>query len=149
MSTNPGSSLCYVNSFLGLTYGFLNNKKFQEVKLFICHCSFITLAQKTTVRFLETLQIGYSLSLSSDLFATVRPRTIRCLWIKLKKEITFGNGTTAMLTPHTHPYTIHDGTSTLKDDYHRFCDRPVPSVNSKKNVTLVIKWANFMNHLST
>ena len=46
--------------FLGLTYGFLN-KNFQEIKLFICHCSFITLAQKTTmslqiVRFLETFR---------------------------------------------------------------------------------------------
>ena len=41
-------------------YGFLN-KNFQEIKLFICHCSFITLAQKTTmrlqiVRFLETFR---------------------------------------------------------------------------------------------
>ena len=26
------------------------NKNFQEIKLFICHCSFITLAQKTTMR---------------------------------------------------------------------------------------------------
>ena len=32
--------------FLGLTDGVLN-KNFQEIKLFICHCSFITLAQKT------------------------------------------------------------------------------------------------------
>ena len=37
------------------------NKNFQEIKLFICHCSFITLAQKTTmrlqiVRFLETFR---------------------------------------------------------------------------------------------
>ena len=30
-------------------YGFLN-KNFQEIKLFICHCSFITLAQKATMR---------------------------------------------------------------------------------------------------
>ena len=50
--------------FLGLTYGFLN-KNFQEIKLFICHCSFITLAQKTTmrlqiVRFLETFRRALS-----------------------------------------------------------------------------------------
>ena len=38
-------NLSYANCFLGLTYGFLN-KNFQEIKLFICHCSFITLAQK-------------------------------------------------------------------------------------------------------
>ena len=50
--------------FLGLTYGFLN-KNFQEIKLFICQCSFITLAQKTTmrlqiVRFLETFRRALS-----------------------------------------------------------------------------------------
>ena len=33
-----------------------------------------------------------------------------------------GNWTTAMLTPHTHPYSIHDGRSTLKDDCHHFED---------------------------
>ena len=31
----------YANCFLGLTDGFLN-KKFQEIKLFICHCTFKT-----------------------------------------------------------------------------------------------------------
>ena len=41
------------------------NKNFQEIKLFICHCSFITLAQKTTmrlqiVRFLETFRRALS-----------------------------------------------------------------------------------------
>ena len=40
------------------------DKNFQEIKLFICHCSFITLAQNTIVRlqiirFLETLQTKY------------------------------------------------------------------------------------------
>ena len=50
--------------FLGLTDGVLN-KNFQEIKLFICHCSFITLAQKTTmrlqiVRFLETFRRALS-----------------------------------------------------------------------------------------
>ena len=54
----------YANCFLGLTCGFLN-KNFQEIKLFICHCSFITLAQKTTmrlqiVRFLETFRRALS-----------------------------------------------------------------------------------------
>ena len=43
------SSLCYANCFLELTYAFLN-KTFHEIKLFICHCSFIILGQKTTVR---------------------------------------------------------------------------------------------------
>ena len=57
-------NLSYRNCFLGLTYGFLN-KNFQEIKLFICHCSFITLAQKTTmrlqiVRFLETFRRALS-----------------------------------------------------------------------------------------
>ena len=54
----------YANCFLGLTYGFLK-KFFQEIKLFICHFAFITLAQNTIVRlqpqnvgFLETLQTG-------------------------------------------------------------------------------------------
>ena len=54
----------YANCFLGLTYGFLK-KNFQEIKLFICHFAFITLAQNTIVRlqpqkvgFLETLQTG-------------------------------------------------------------------------------------------
>ena len=42
-------NLSYANFFLGLTYGFLN-KNFQEIKIFICHCSFITLAQKSTYR---------------------------------------------------------------------------------------------------
>ena len=50
--------------FLGLTYGFLN-KNFQEIKLFICHCSLTTLAQKTTMRlqimrFLETFRQALS-----------------------------------------------------------------------------------------
>ena len=60
----------YANCFLGLTYGFFN-KNFQEIKLFICHFSFITLAQNTigrlqpqNVGFLETLQTGYSLFLN-------------------------------------------------------------------------------------
>ena len=39
-------NLYHANCFLGLTYWFLN-KNFQEIKLFTCHCSFITLAQKT------------------------------------------------------------------------------------------------------
>ena len=46
------------------TYRFLS-KTFQKIKLFICHCSFITLAQKTTmrlqiVRFLETFRRALS-----------------------------------------------------------------------------------------
>ena len=60
----------YANCFLGLTYGFFN-KNFQEIKLFICHFPFVTLAQNTIVRlqpqnvgFLETLQTGYSLFLN-------------------------------------------------------------------------------------
>ena len=57
----------YANCFLGLTYGFLN-KRFQEIKLFICHRSFITLTQNTIVRlkivFLENLYTGYSPVLS-------------------------------------------------------------------------------------
>ena len=60
----------YANCFLGLTYGFFK-KKFQEIKLFICHFAFITLAQNTIVRlqpqnvgFLETLQTSYSLFLN-------------------------------------------------------------------------------------
>ena len=49
---------------IALTYGILN-KNFQEIKLFTCHCSFITLAQKTTtrlqmVRFLQTLRRALS-----------------------------------------------------------------------------------------
>ena len=41
------------------------NKNFQEIKFFICHCSFITLAQKTTmrlqiVRLLDTLRRALS-----------------------------------------------------------------------------------------
>ena len=53
------NNLSYANCSWGLTYGFLN-KNFQEINLFICHCSFIT-AQKTTmrlqiVRFLETFR---------------------------------------------------------------------------------------------
>ena len=36
------------------------NKNSQVIKLFICHCSFITLAQYTIVSFLDTLQTGYS-----------------------------------------------------------------------------------------
>ena len=51
----------YANCFLGLTYGFLN-KNFKEIKLCICRCSFITLAQNTIVRlqivrFLEALRL--------------------------------------------------------------------------------------------
>ena len=57
--TNENLRECYANCFLGLTYGFLN-KNFQLINLFICHCSFITLAKQTIerlqiVRFLETL----------------------------------------------------------------------------------------------
>ena len=62
--TNESLRECYANCFLGLTYGFWN-KNFQLINLFICHCSFITLAKKMIerlqiVRFLETLQTGYS-----------------------------------------------------------------------------------------
>ena len=39
----------YANCFFGLTYGFLNIR-FEEIKFFICNCSFITLAQNTIVR---------------------------------------------------------------------------------------------------
>ena len=61
---NATINLSYVNCFLGLTYGFLN-KNFQEIKFFIWHSSFITLAQKTTirlqiVRFLETFRRALS-----------------------------------------------------------------------------------------
>ena len=48
----------YANCFLGLTYGFFN-KNFQEIKLFICHCS-NTIVRLQVVRFLEKLQTGYS-----------------------------------------------------------------------------------------
>ena len=53
-----------MNCFLGLTYGFLN-KNFQEIKLFICHCSLTTLAQKMTMRqkiviSVETFRQGFS-----------------------------------------------------------------------------------------
>ena len=68
--TDPRPSFCYANCFLGLTYGFLN-KHFQEIKLFICHCSFIT-----NVTCLETLQTDYSLACEnirfSSLFAAER-----------------------------------------------------------------------------
>ena len=37
--------MLYANCFLGLTYGFVN-KNVQEIKLFISHCSFITLDLK-------------------------------------------------------------------------------------------------------
>ena len=61
----------------GLTYGFLN-KNFQEIKLFICHCSFITLAQKTTmrlqiVRFLETFRRALSWIKTEVLFLYMFP----------------------------------------------------------------------------
>ena len=57
-------NLSYANCLLRVTNGFLN-KSFQEIKLFICHCSFITLAQKTTMRlpiviFLETFRPALS-----------------------------------------------------------------------------------------
>ena len=38
-------NLSYANCFLGLTYGFLN-KNFQEIKPFICHCSFHNISSK-------------------------------------------------------------------------------------------------------
>ena len=63
------------NCFLGLTYGFLN-KNFQEINWFICHCSFITLAQETTmtlqiVRFLETFRQALSWIKTEVLFLHV------------------------------------------------------------------------------
>ena len=86
--------------FLGLTYGFLN-KNFQEIKLFICHCSFITLAQKTTmrlqiVRFLETFRRALSWIKTEVLFLymfriellfifwfiTCHSRTLQCVEFK-------------------------------------------------------------------
>ena len=54
--TDPRSSKCYANCFLGLTNGFLN-KNFQVIKLFINHCSFITLAQNTILRLLPFLEL--------------------------------------------------------------------------------------------
>ena len=67
-------NLSYAYCSLGLTNGFLN-KNFQEIKLFICHCSFITLAQKTTmrlqiVRFLETFRRALSWIKTEVLFFT-------------------------------------------------------------------------------
>ena len=58
----PSDLTCLMR--IALTYGILN-KNFQEIKLFTCHCSFITLAQKTTtrlqmVRFLETFRRALS-----------------------------------------------------------------------------------------
>ena len=64
-----------------------------ERKLFICHCSFITLAQKTTVRFLETLQTNYFRACESIRFSSLftaerrknecfRRLTIPLSWIK-------------------------------------------------------------------
>ena len=44
---DPVSVIC--DLLVRLTYGFLN-KNFQEIKLFICQCSFITVAQNTIVR---------------------------------------------------------------------------------------------------
>ena len=44
----------------------------------------------------------------------------------------FGNWTTAMLTPHTLPYTVH-GRSTLKGDCEGFWDRPVRELKEKCN----------------
>ena len=41
-----------------------------------------------------------------------------------------GNWTTAMPTPHTHPYTVH-GRSTLKDDCERFWDGSVLELKEK------------------
>ena len=71
--------------FLGLTYGFLN-KNFQEIKLFICHCSFITLAQKTTmrlqiVRFLETFRRALSWIKTEVLFFSLYMFRIELLFI--------------------------------------------------------------------
>ena len=65
-------SLSYANCFFGLTYGFLN-KNFQKIKLFTCHCSFITLAQKTTIeleiaRFWETFRRNLSWIKTEALF---------------------------------------------------------------------------------
>ena len=67
-ATDPRSSLCYANCFLGLTSGFWN-KNFQEINLFICHCSFITLAQKTAVRFFKNTSDGLLLFLEFKLKA--------------------------------------------------------------------------------
>ena len=58
----PSDLTCLMR--IALTYGILN-KNFQEIKLFTCHCSFITLAQKTTtrlqmVRFLGTFRRALS-----------------------------------------------------------------------------------------
>ena len=73
----------YANCFLGLTYGFLD-KRFQEIKLFICHCSFITLAQITIVRlqivFLVKLYAGYSPLLNIE---------INCTYVSLGRLLLF------------------------------------------------------------
>ena len=51
----------------------------------------------------------------------------------------FGNWTTAILSPHTHPYTFH-GRSTLKDDCERFWDGPVRELKEKcKNCNEISK----------
>ena len=55
-------------------YGFLN-KNFQEIKLFICHCSFITLAQKTTMRLQMFLYMFCIDLLSVFSFITCHSRT--------------------------------------------------------------------------
>ena len=41
-----------------------------------------------------------------------------------------GNWTKAMLTPHTHPYTVH-GSSTPKDACERFWEGPVRELTEK------------------
>ena len=69
-------NLSYTNCFLGLTYRFLN-KNFQEIKLFICHCSFITLAQKTTMR----LQIVRSLETFRRALSWIKTEVLLVLFL--------------------------------------------------------------------
>ena len=62
------------------------DKNFQEIKLFICHCSFITLAQKTTmrlqiVRFLETFRRALSWIKTEVLFFSLYMFRIELLFI--------------------------------------------------------------------
>ena len=71
-------NLSYANCFLGLTYGFFN-KNFQEIKLFICHCSFHNISSKsdheTTDREWYTFRIEFLFIFS---FITCHLRFLQC-----------------------------------------------------------------------
>ena len=77
----------HANCFLGLTCGFLIlNKKFQEIKLLICHCSFVNISSKHDRETADLKIFGKTLD---GLLSILELRLIKCFFCLCSIELLF------------------------------------------------------------